>query len=86
MKIFCSVMLAYIAMSLPMLVQAEISKVHIKKVEQDLYQTSDGSYIQTNNCYVDANGKDAVLTFEKYACNNHLQFNAQTQCEVLEVF
>jgi len=80
-----TVIVVCIAMFFPLLAQAEINKVNIKKVEQDLYQASDGSYIQTSNCFVDANGSDAVLKFEKYACNNNLRFNAQTICEVIDV-
>lgn len=85
MKKIHTAIVACAAMSLHMLAHAEINRVNIKKVEQDLYQTSDGAYIQTNHCYADANGDDAVLNFEKYACNNNLRFNEETVCEVVDV-
>jgi len=74
-----------IVLSFPMWANAEIRKVTIKKVEQDLYQTSDGALIQTNYCFAEASGNDAVLKFTKYACHNTLRFDAQTLCEVIDV-
>jgi hypothetical protein len=80
-----TVIIGCILMSLSPWAHADISKVNVKKIEQDLYLTSDGSYIQTNACYVEADGKDAVLKFEKYACDNNLRFNETTTCEVVGV-
>ena len=80
-----AVILGCILMPLSMWAHADITKVHIKKVEQDLYQTSDGAYIQTNGCYADADGKDAVLKFVKYGCDNNLRFDDKTICEVVDV-
>lgn len=67
-------------------VQAEINRVTLNKVSPNLYQTSDGAYIETNNCFADAKGIEAVLKFERYACNNNLRFSEQAICEVIDVF
>ena len=73
-------------MILSMAAHAETSQVNVKKVEQDLYQTSDGLYIETRFCAVDTNGDNAVLNYEKYACNNKLRFSSHKTCEVQFVF
>lgn len=78
--------LAVVNLCLPIYAKAEISSVTIKKVSRDLYQTTDGSYIETNNCFADAKGTEAVLKFKKYACHNNLRFSEETICEVLDVF
>ena len=65
---------------------AEISIVNIKKVEKDLYKTRDGLYIETHACYEHADGDNAVLDYEKYACNNSLRFGSDRSCKVLYVF
>lgn len=76
---------AAIVLMSPLWAHAEISSVTLNKVDQDLYQTSDGTYIQTNYCFEEANRTVAVLKFEKYACSNQLRFNEQTVCEVIDV-
>ena len=86
MKKIRTVIALCVGMFLPVWAHAEINQVNVKKVEKDLYQTSDGTYIQTNACYADANGNDAVLKFEKYACDNNLRFDPKTICEVIDVF
>ena len=73
-------------MILSMAAHAETNQVNVKKVEQDLYQTSDGLYIETRFCAVDTNGDNAVLNYEKYACNNKLGFSSNKTCEVHFVF
>lgn len=65
---------------------AETNQVNVKKVEQDLYQTSDGLYIETRFCAVDTNGDKAVLNYEKYACKNNLRFSSNKTCEVQFVY
>ncbi|HEY9097228.1 MAG TPA: hypothetical protein VIN38_00005 [Thiobacillus sp.] len=66
--------------------EAEISIVHITKVEQDLYKTSEGQYIETSSCFLEANGERAVLDYVKYRCNNNLQFGLNGSCQVQFVF
>jgi len=73
-------------MILSMLAHAETNQVNVKKVEQDLYQTSDGLYIETRFCAVDTYGDNAVLNYEKYACKNSLRFSSNETCEVQLVF
>ena len=70
----------------PIHAQAEINSVTIKKVSADLYQTTDGLYIETNNCFADAKGTEAVLMFEKYECHNTLRFSEETICEVMDAY
>lgn len=79
-------MLAVASLCLPVHVKAEINRVTIKKVSADLYETANGQYIETNNCFAEAKGIEAVLTFKKYACHNNLRFSEETICEVLNVF
>jgi hypothetical protein len=73
-------------MILSMEAHAETNQVNVKKVEQDLYQTSDGLYIETRFCAVDTNGDKAVLNYEKYACKNNLRFSSNKTCEVQFVY
>jgi len=73
-------------MILSMWAHAETNQVNVKKVEQDLYQTSDGLYIETRFCAVDTKGDNAVLNYEKYACTNNLRFSSNKTCEVEFVF
>ena len=69
----------------PLNVQAEINRVTLMKISADLYQTTDGIYIETENCFADAKGIEAVLNFVRYACTNTLRFSEQTICEVVNV-
>ena len=80
-----TVIIVWFLMSLSMWAHAEISKVNVKKIEQDLYQASDGSYIQTDSCYAEADEVDAVLKYEKYECGNSLRFNLNTTCKVVGI-
>lgn len=66
--------------------QAEISIVHITKVEQDLYKTTEGQYIETSSCFLEANGERTVLDYVKYRCNNNLQLAPDQSCQVQFVF
>lgn len=75
-----------IGMALLTGVHAEISIVNVKKVEHDLYKTSDGQYIETRFCHMEADGASAVLDYVKYACHNNLQFSPDESCKVEFVF
>ena len=75
-----------IGMTLSTWAHAEISIVNVKKIEQDLYKTSDGQYIETSSCHVEAAGESAVLDYVKYACHNNLQFGPSKSCKVQLVF
>jgi hypothetical protein len=73
-------------MVLSLSAHAEINQVKVRKVEQDLYQTPDGLYIETKACFVDTQGDNAVLSYEQYACTNNLRFSSDKTCEVVFVF
>ncbi len=65
---------------------AEYYKVNVKRVDQDLYRTSTGLFIQTKYCYEYAYGEDAILKYEQYSYDNKLIFDSGTSCEVARVF
>lgn len=67
-------------------VLAEYYKVNVKRVEQNLYRTDSGLYIQTKYCYEYAYGEDAVLKYEDYSYDNKLVFDSGTTCDVEKVF
>lgn len=67
-------------------VAAEMYAVNVRRIDKDLYKTSDGVYIQTKYCYEYAYGDDAVLIYEKYSYDNKLVFDNGTVCEVEKVF
>lgn len=65
---------------------AEMYKLTIKRIDKDLYKTSEGVYIQTKYCYEYTYGEDAVLRYEKYSYDNKLIFDNGTVCDVEKVF
>lgn len=65
---------------------AEFYKVSVRRVEQDLYKTDSGHYIQTRYCYEYTYGDDAVLKYEPYSYDNKLIFDSGTSCDVVKVF
>ena len=65
---------------------AEMYKVTVKRIDQDLYKTSEGIYIQTKYCYEYTYGDDAVLKYEDYSYDNKLIFDSGTSCDVEKVF
>lgn len=65
---------------------AEMYKVTVRRIDKDLYKTSDGVYIQTKYCYEYAYGDDAVLRYERYSYENKLIFDNGTVCDVEKVF
>lgn len=65
---------------------AEMYVVEVRRIEQDLYKTSNGVYIQTRYCYTYAYGEKAVLKYEPYAYDNKLIFENDDTCEVVKVF
>jgi len=67
-------------------VLAEYYKVNVKRVEQNLYKTDSGLYIQTKYCYEYAYGEEAVLKYEDYSYDNKLVFDSGTTCDVEKVF
>lgn len=65
---------------------AEYYKVNVRRVDSNLYKTSEGLYIETKYCYEYAYGEDAVLKYEQYSYDNKLIFNSGSSCDVAKVF
>ncbi|KAF1700587.1 hypothetical protein CSC66_15540 [Pseudoxanthomonas kaohsiungensis] len=76
--------LALLAMTGP--ARAEMYVVEVRRIDQDLYKTDEGVYIQTRYCYVYAYGERAVLRYEPYSYDNKLIFENDDTCEVVKVF
>lgn len=66
--------------------RAELYVVEVRRIDQDLYKTSEGVYIQTRYCYVYAYGDKAVLKYKPYSYDNKLIFEDDDTCEVVKVF
>ena len=67
-------------------VRAEMYTVEVRRIDQDLYKTDEGVYIQTRYCYRYAYGEEAVLKYEQYSYDNKLIFDDGEVCEVKKVF
>ena len=67
-------------------VRAEMYTVEVRRIDQDLYKTDEGVYIQTRYCYVHAYGEKAVLKYEPYGYDNKLIFEDDDTCDVVKVF
>ena len=67
-------------------VRAEMYTVEVRRIDQDLYKTDEGVYIQTRYCYRYAYGDEAVLKYEQYGYDNKLIFEDDDTCEVVKVF
>ena len=76
----------FLAVGISISAYAEYYKVNVKRVDQDLYKTSDGFYIQTRLCYEYSYGTDAVLKYEQYSYDSKLIFDSGTSCDVVKVF
>ncbi len=73
---------AFLALS----AHAEFYKVNIKRLDQNLYKSSNGLYIETRFCFEFVMGEDAILKHDSYAYDNKLIFNSGTTCDVVKVF
>ena len=67
-------------------VRAEMYTVEVRRIDQDLYKTDEGVYIQTRHCYRYTYGEEAVLKYEQYSYDNKLIFDDGESCEVEKVF
>ena len=55
----------------------------VKRVDQDLYKTSDGLYIETQYCYHYTYGEDALLKWEfAGSINNRILWADDSNCDV----
>lgn len=75
-----------VLMTLPALANADINLIAVNKIGKNLYQSSDGKFIQTESCYEDAKNVQAVLVYEKYACHNTIRFGSDKYCDVQNVY
>lgn len=75
-----------ILMTLSVSAFAEYYKVYVKRVDQNLYKTDSGIYIQTKYCYEYTYGDQAILNYEAYSYNNKLIFDSGATCDVDKVF
>ena len=58
----------------------------VKRVESDLYKTSDGLYIETQYCYHYTYGEDAVLKWEYAGSINKIIWADDSTCTVKKVW
>lgn len=68
-------------------VAAEYYKLSsVKRIEKDLYKSSDGIYIETKYCYHYTYGEDAVLKWEGKYGNNSIVWDDDSTCEVKDIW
>jgi len=65
---------------------AETYVVNVKRIDQDLYKTTDGFYIETQYCYHYTYGEEAILRYEQYSYDNKIIFDNDEVCDVKRVF
>jgi len=59
----------------------------VRRVDQDLYKTRDGMFIETRYCYHYTYGEDAVLKWEgPYSYDNKIIWDDDSTCGVKRVF
>ena len=71
---------------LPAISNAEYYKVTVKRIDENLYKTQEGLYIETKYCFEYASGEDAILKYDQYSYENKLIFDNGTSCAVSKVF
>lgn len=65
---------------------AEVYSVNVKRIDANLYRTSDGYIIVTQYCYEYTYGDNAILKYEQYSYDNKLIFSSGTSCNVKKIF
>ncbi len=66
---------------------AEYYKVYVTRVDQNLYKTDEGVFIETRYCYEYAYSEEALLKYEDYSYDNKLVFvSMNNSCEVKRIF
>ena len=58
----------------------------VKRVDQDLYKTSDGTYIETQYCYHYTYGEDALLKWEGAYGDNKVIWEDDSTCKAKSVW
>jgi hypothetical protein len=65
---------------------AEFYKVYVKRVDSNLYKTSEGVFIETRYCYHYSYGEEAILKYEPYSYDNKIIWDDDSTCDVKRVF
>lgn len=58
----------------------------VKRLDKDLYRTSDGLYIETKYCYHYTYGEDALLKWEGKYGDNKIIWSDDSNCQVKNVW
>lgn len=82
------ILTAALALTLfPGIASAEMYKVTVTRISDNIYKTSEGFFIQTQLCLELALSEEAILKYEQYSFDNQLIFvNTRTTCDVKKVF
>lgn len=86
MKRMKSVVLGVALVAVAFAVSAEVYQVYVKRIDKDLYRTSEGVYIETQYCYHYSYGEDAILKYEQYGHDNKIIWEDDSTCDVKRVF
>ena len=69
-----------------LIASAEVYKVYVKRVDSNLYKTSEGIFIETQYCYHYSYGEEAILKYEPYSYDNKIIWDDDSTCDVKRVF
>lgn len=69
-----------------LIASAEVYKVYVKRVDSNLYKTSEGVFIETQYCYHYSYGEEAILKYESYSYDNKIIWEDDSTCDVKRVF
>lgn len=64
----------------------EFYRLTITRIDNNLYKSSDGFYIETSYCYEYAYNEDVVLSYEDYSYDNKIIFSNNNTCDIKRVF
>jgi len=83
--IACIVLASFAILSIA--IAAEYYKLEsVKRIDQNLYKTRDGLYIETQYCYHYTYGEDAVLKWEGAYGDNKIIWDDDSSCQVKRVW
>lgn len=80
------IVISTIALTSPSVANAEVYQVYVKRIDKDLYKTSEGMFIETQYCYHYTYGEDAILKYEPYSYDNKIIFDNDQSCTVKRIF
>ena len=81
-KSFAALLLASVSLA----VYAEVYKVYVKRIDSNLYKTSEGVFIETKYCYHYSYGEEAILKYKQYSYDNKIIWEDDSTCDVKRVF